>query len=85
MVREPKGFLDSSGKRIRRVKPRTTWTGIVLYKGRKDTWIINYPDSDEQYGGVSTIKLLNLIYHLGRGKNLDKSIELAGLLGRDNP
>jgi hypothetical protein len=84
MAREPKGYLDSSGKRIKRVKPRSTWTGIVLYKGRKDTWVINYPDSDEQYGGVSTIKLLNLIYNLGHGKNLDKSRELANLIRHDN-
>jgi hypothetical protein len=79
MIKEPKGFWDSSGRRIERNTPLSTKTGIVIYKGRGDRWIVNYPDM-EQYGGVNTIRLMTLIYHLGRGKNLEESRERAGLL-----
>jgi len=75
-----RGFRDSSGKTVKRDSPLKTRTGIVIYKGtKKDFWVIDYPDG-RQYGAVTTIKLINLLYHLGRGKNLDEARDLSGLL-----
>jgi hypothetical protein len=83
MAREPKGYWDRSGKKIERDKPLATKTGMVIYKGRGDSWVIDYPDM-KQYGAVNTIKLMTLIYHLGQGKNLDDSRQLSGLLIPDD-
>ena len=83
MVIEPKGYWDSSGNRIKRDVPLATKTGIVIYKGKGDSWVIAYPDM-KQYGAVNTIKLMTLIYHLGHGKNLDDSRQLSGLLIPDD-
>lgn len=79
MVKGEKGFRDENGKRIERDKAIGTKTGIIIYKGKGDLWMIDYPDM-YQYGGVKTIKLINLIYHLGHGKNLANARELSGLL-----
>lgn len=81
MTKEPRGYWDSSGKKVERDTPLCTKTGLVLYKGRGDKWVIDYPDM-RQFGDVSTIKIMTLIYHLGNGRNLDKSRELSGL---ENP
>jgi hypothetical protein len=83
MVKEPKGYWNSSGEKVERETPLSTKTGIVLYKGKGDKWIISYPDM-YQYGNVTTIKLIDLIYHLGRGRNLDDSRRLAKLLVPDD-
>jgi len=76
MVKGEKGFRDRNGIRVVRDKPVCTKTGIILYKGKGDKGIIDYPDF-QQYGGVNTIKLMNLIYHLGHGKRLDEARELS--------
>jgi hypothetical protein len=79
MANEPKGFKNSSGQRLKRDVPLSTKTGIVLYKGKRGYWYLAYPDMTERIGDVTTIKLMNLIYYLGHGKNLDKSRELSNL------
>ena len=79
MIRREKSFRDSNGNRIERDQPVCTITGIILYKGKGNDWKINYPDM-KQYGSVNTIKLINLIYYLGRGRNLYEARELSGLL-----
>ena len=78
MVKEPKGFLNNSGQRLKRDIPLSTRTGIVIYKGKGDAWYLNYPNMTERIE-CNTIKLMTLIYHLGHGKNLDRSRELSGL------
>ena len=79
MGKREKSFRDKYGNRVERDAPVCTKTGIILYKGRGDNWMIDYPDL-KQYGGVKTIKLMNLIYHLGKGKRLDEARELADLI-----
>ena len=80
MARGEKGFRDRHGNKLKRDSPVRTRTGIIIYKASGKKWNIYYPDDSYQYGGVTTIKLINLIYHLGQGKNLDEARELAGLI-----
>lgn len=78
MVKEPKGFCNKNGEVLERKIPITTSRGIVLYKGRGDDWKVDFPDDTIEYGGVTTIRLMNLIYFLQKTNgNLDKAFELA--------
>ncbi len=80
MAKEPKGFYNGSGEKLEREKPTLTTNGIIVYKGRGDTWYLEFPDGSDRYGGCTTIKLMNLIYHLNKTNgNLDKSRELSSL------
>lgn len=80
MTKEPKGFYNDSGEVLEREEPISTKHGIILYKGKGDDWKLEYPDGSKHYGGVTTIRLINLIYFLQRTNgNLDKSLKLAGL------
>ncbi len=83
MVKGEKSFRDEDGTRIEREEAVSTKTGIIMYKGKGDRWIIDYPDM-KQYGGVRTINLMNLIYHLGHGKKLDQARDMADLLTKDD-
>jgi hypothetical protein len=78
MPKEPKGFCNDSGEVLERKNPICTKRGIIIYKGQGDDWKIEFPDSEKRYGGATTIKLMNLIYHLHKTNgNLDKSRELS--------
>jgi len=80
MAKEPKGFRNDYGERIERDTPLSTKRGIVLYKGRGDTWYLEFPDMTKRIGNVTTIRLMTLIYHLNNTRgNLDKSRELSSL------
>jgi len=79
VAKEPKGFRNSSGQRLERDNPTKTKAGIVVYKGKGDTWYLDFPDMTERIGGVTAIKLMNMIYYLAQTNgNLDKSRELVG-------
>ncbi|MCP8313792.1 MAG: hypothetical protein H3Z53_05405 [archaeon] len=60
-----------------REKPIKTKKGIILYKGKGDNWYIEYPDGDKRYGGATTIRVMNLIYYLSKGKSIDEADRLA--------
>lgn len=80
MPKEPKGFKNNLGEILERTKPIATKNGVILYKGKRDDWKIEYPDDSKRIGGVTTIRLMNLIYYLNQTKgNLEKSRKLAGL------
>ena len=80
MGKELKGFYNDSREVLERKNPISTKNGIIIYKGRGDDWKIEFPDDTGYYGGVTTIKLINLFYYLHKTKgNLDKSLELTGL------
>jgi|CryGeyStandDraft_6_1057127.scaffolds.fasta_scaffold205655_2 hypothetical protein len=80
MSTEPKGFYSDSGEILEREKSISTKNGIILYKGKGDSWYLEFPDGSKRIGGVTTIRLINLIYHLNRTNgNLDKSRELSDL------
>jgi hypothetical protein len=79
MAKEPKGFRNSSGQRLARDIPISTKAGIIIYKGKGDAWYLEFPDMTSRIGGVTTIKLMSLIYYLEHTNgNLDKSRELVG-------
>jgi hypothetical protein len=61
----------------KREQPIKTKKGIILYNKGGDKWWIEYPDGDRRYGGATTIRVMNLIYHIGQGKSIDKADELA--------
>ena len=55
-----------------------TKNGIILYKSpKRDQWQIDYPDGAYRYGGIDTIKLMALIYYLGKGKSLNQARKLV--------
>jgi len=74
MSEEPKGFHNDSGDTLKRGTPLCTRKGIVIYKGEGDTWYLDFPDDTQRIGSVTTIRLINLIYHLKETDgNLEKS------------
>lgn len=78
MTKEPKGFCSKDGKVLERKIPKSTSRGIILYKGRGDDWKIDFPNDTIEYGGVTTIRLMNLIYYLQKTNgNVEKSYELS--------
>jgi len=80
MPKEPRGFYNDLGEILERKGSICTKRGIILYKGRGDDWKLELPDGSRYYGGITTIKLINLIYYLHKTNgNLDKSLKLAGM------
>lgn len=78
MAKEPKGFYNKDGVILERKTSISTKRGIILYKGRGDDWKVEFPDETREYGGLTTIRLMNLIYYLQKTNgNLDKSFELV--------
>lgn len=60
----------------KREKPIKSKRGLIRYH-KGDNWKIEYPDGDKRYGGATTIRVMNLIYYLGKGKSYDEADELA--------
>ncbi|MGA2386538.1 MAG: hypothetical protein ABSG33_08395 [Candidatus Bathyarchaeia archaeon] len=78
MSEELKGFCDASGEILKRKVSLCTEKGIVIYKGERDQWYLNFPDDTKRIG-VTTIGLINLLYYLNETDgNLDRSRKLAG-------
>ena len=52
---------------------------LVLTKApNKDQWQIRWPEEGyKRWGGVTTIRLMNFIYHLGHGKDVAEADRLA--------
>ena len=61
----------------KRVEPIRTRTGIVLYHSEVDDWKLDYPDGTKRYGGATTIKVMNFIYYLSKGKSITEADMLA--------
>ena len=79
MKKEPKGFRNNYAQKLEREYPITTKAGIVIYKGRGDSWYLSFPYDTRRIGGVTTIKLMNLIYYLNKyNGNLDESRDKVG-------
>ncbi|MGD0203401.1 MAG: hypothetical protein ABSC20_05790 [Candidatus Bathyarchaeia archaeon] len=79
MSEEPKGFCNDSQELIERQNSVCTKRGVIIYKGRGDQWYIDFPDDTERIGGVTTIKLMTLIYYLKEfNGNIDRSRKELG-------
>lgn len=63
----------------KREKPLRTKKGIVLYHGRGDNWYLEYPSGKRtgRFGGATTIRVMNFIYYLSKGKSIDEADHLA--------
>jgi len=68
----------------KREKPLRTKRGIVLYHGRGDNWYLEYPSGrwTGRYGGATTIRVMNFIYYLSKGKSIDEADRLAFVVPR---
>lgn len=69
-------FRKGSGEKERREEGIVTKKGIILYKGRSDTWSIRYPDGAWR-SDTTTDKVILLVYHLGRGKSMKVARKLT--------
>jgi hypothetical protein len=72
---EPKGFYNKDHQPIERKDWKCTKSGMILYKGKKDHWYLEFPDPDN-LGRIdcNTIELMTFVYHLQKTDgNLDKS------------
>jgi len=67
-----------------RSKAKKTKKGLVLYRGGRDKWYVDYPDKEwsgkyKRYGGATTIRVMNLIYFLDKygWNNIAKADRMA--------
>jgi len=74
MIDESKGFYDDSNKLLKRDKPICTKTGIVIYKGKGDGYVLHFPDGTRKRSRVTATKIGVLFNHLTETNgNIDKS------------
>jgi hypothetical protein len=66
------------GKKLgKREEPIRTRKGIILWRGRRDNWYLSYPTGGGRIGGANTIRVMNFIYHLSKGKSIKEADRLA--------
>ena len=51
--------------------------GIILYSKGTDKWWLQYPDGSKRWGGATTIRVMNFIYYISKGKSIDEADRLA--------
>ena len=74
---EPKGFYNDKGELLERKDWKRTKCGIIIYKGKRGHWYLDFPDDSERID-CNTIELMNFVYYLGKTNgNLDKSHRLT--------
>lgn len=77
MSEEPKGFFNKNRKPLEREEWKCTKSGIILYRGKRDHWYLEFPDESGRID-CNTIELMTFIYHLQKTKgNIDKSHALT--------
>jgi len=62
------------GKREKAVRTRK---GIILYHAGRDKWYLSYPTGVDRIGGATTIRVMNFIYYLSKGKTIEEADHLA--------